>query len=97
MAGFAKFIPIPPKSCLTTIMATTEPKAACQSGMETGRLNARSMPVTTAERSPTVTGFLHNFSKANSNGGYKERTQSENDYRSDKSGNKSDYNVEHYS
>ena len=55
MAGFAKFLPIPPNSPLTTTMANTLPKAACHKGMETGRFKASKRPVTQAERSPTKT------------------------------------------
>ena len=62
MAGLAKFRPRPPKSCLTTRMATMLPKAACHRGMVTGRLQARMTPVTTADQSPTVTGSLQPFS-----------------------------------
>ena len=54
IAGLTKFCPIPPKSCFTTTIATTEPIAACHSGMDTGRLNASRSPVTTALRSPRV-------------------------------------------
>ena len=37
-AGLAKFLPMPPKSCLTATMATRQPNTACHSGMDTGRL-----------------------------------------------------------
>ena len=60
-AGLAKFCPIPPKSCFTTTIAITLPSAACQSGIVTGRLSAKIMPVTTAERSSTVLSFLQSF------------------------------------
>ena len=66
IAGLAKFCPIPPNSCFTTTMATTLPNAACQSGIVTGRLNASKSPVTTAERSDTVTSRLQSFSNKNS-------------------------------
>ena len=33
MAGLAKFWPMPPKSCLTTTMAMTLPRAAIHRGM----------------------------------------------------------------
>ena len=54
MAGLTKFCPIPPKNCFATTIAITEPIAAIQSGIETGRLNASISPVTTALRSPIV-------------------------------------------
>ena len=57
-AGLTKFWPMPPKNCLTTMMATTEPMAAIHSGMDTGRLNARIRPVTTALKSPRVPGLF---------------------------------------
>ena len=43
MAGLAKFLPMPPKSILTATMATRQPNTACHRGIDTGRLNARSM------------------------------------------------------
>ena len=67
MAGFAKFFPMPPKSIFTATIAVRQPNAACHSGMETGRLYASSTPVTTADRSPTVTGIWQSFSYPNSN------------------------------
>ena len=56
MAGFAKFCPTPPKNCFTTTIATKAPITQIHSGVFTGRLNASSMPVITAVRSPTVLG-----------------------------------------
>ena len=61
MAGFAKFLPRPPKSCLTTMMATRQPKTACHRGMVTGRFMARIIPVTAAEQSLMVMGCLVPF------------------------------------
>ena len=58
-AGFAKLKPRPPNSCFATTMATKAPMMAIHSGMVAGRLKARIMPVTTAEKSPTGTGFFH--------------------------------------
>ena len=57
-AGFAKLKPRPPNSCFATTMATKAPMMAIHSGMVAGRLKARIMPVTTAEKSPTGTGFF---------------------------------------
>ncbi len=53
-AGFMKFCPRPPKSIFTTRMAKTPPSAAIHRGMVTGRFRANSSPVTTADRSVTV-------------------------------------------
>ena len=50
-AGFAKFMPMPPNSCLTTMMATRSPMMSWPMGMPTGTFMARIMPVTTADRS----------------------------------------------
>ena len=66
MAGLAKFWPMPPKNCLTTTMATKEPKAACQRGMDAGRFRARIRPVTAADRSVMVQVRFVIFSKAHS-------------------------------
>ena len=66
MAGLAKFLPSPPKSCFTNTMAMKEPKMACQMGIPTFRLNDRIRPVTAADRSPMVFGFLQIFSKPHS-------------------------------
>ena len=38
IAGFAKFCPIPPKSCFTITIATNEPTMHIHSGIDTGRL-----------------------------------------------------------
>jgi hypothetical protein len=57
---------MPPKNCLTTMMATKEPNMACQMGISTGRFRARIRPVTAADRSMTVTGLPVIFSKAHS-------------------------------
>ena len=53
-----KFLPMPPKSCLTTTMAKKSPTRMVQWGSVTGHTNASSMPVTTADRSPTDWGFF---------------------------------------
>ena len=55
-AGLAKFMPMPPNNCLTSTMATNAPTTAVHKGIVGGRLNARMMPVTTAEQSDTVCG-----------------------------------------
>ena len=54
IAGFTIFLPIPPKSCFTTITATKQPTIAIQYGSPAGTLKAISVPVTAALRSPTV-------------------------------------------
>ena len=54
MAGFAKFWPMPPKSCLATAMAKKLPIIATHSGTVAGRFMASNRPVTTALRSPMV-------------------------------------------
>ena len=54
IAGFTMFLPSPPKMHLTTTIAKIEPRAACQSSTFVERLSARSRPVTTALKSPTV-------------------------------------------
>ena len=51
-AGFTTFFPIPPYSCFTITIAKKLPTAGIQSGTDTGRQKARSIPVTAAERSP---------------------------------------------
>ena len=66
MAGLAKFCPMPPKNCLTTMMATKEPNMACQMGISTGRFSARIRPVTAADRSVMVQVRFVIFSKAHS-------------------------------
>ena len=67
MAGFAKFLPMPPKSALVTITATKSPITSMYSEIVDGTLKARSTPVTAAERSPAVLGSLkslhHRYSK----------------------------------
>ena len=57
-AGFTKLHPMPPKSILTSTMASTAPTAGIHKGTETGRLYARRSPVTTALISPTLWGLL---------------------------------------
>ena len=57
-AGFIKFCPMPPKSCLTTMIAKKSPMMSVQYGMVTGHTNASSNPVTTADRSPAVQSFF---------------------------------------
>ena len=65
-AGFIMLCPSPPNSCLTTRMANTPPSAGIHSGIPTGILTARITPVTTADRSPTVTGSFISFSYTSS-------------------------------
>ena len=54
-AGFIKFCPSPPKSIFTTKMAKTPPITPIHQGAVEGRFKAKRSPVTTAEKSPTVT------------------------------------------
>ena len=58
IAGFTIFLPMPPNSCFTTMMATKQPTMAIQYGRPDGTLNAISIPVRAAERSPTVCVFF---------------------------------------
>lgn len=53
-AGFMKFWPMPPKSCLTMMMAKKSPMIIHQYGVVTGQTKASRRPVTMADRSPTV-------------------------------------------
>ena len=57
---------MPPKSCLTTMMATAAPTMHCQMGILTGRFRARIRPVTAADRSITVLGRFMPFSNSHS-------------------------------
>ena len=66
-AGLAKLYPRPPNSCLVMTMATNAPTTAIHSGILTGMLSARMMPVTTAERSPAVLGLCSSTSYRYSN------------------------------
>ena len=65
-AGLRKLWPRPPKSCLTMMMANALPTAGSHSGAEEGRFRPSSRPVTTADRSFTVTfcpdSFCHRAS-----------------------------------
>ena len=54
IAGLLKFLPIPPKSCFTTMIAKAHPMIACQIGKVEGTLKAIRRPVSAAERSPMV-------------------------------------------
>ena len=51
-------MPMPPKSCLTTIMAKKSPIRIIHSGVLGGQTKDSSMPVTTALRSPTDWGLF---------------------------------------
>ena len=62
-AGFMKFCPRPPKSCLTTIIAKTLPNITIQRGIVCGIFIPSKSPVTTALRSPTVIGLCMKYSK----------------------------------
>ncbi len=57
-AGLAKLCPSPPNNCFTTTMEMNAPMVAIHSGKAGGKLKARIRPVTTAEKSPTGSGFL---------------------------------------
>ena len=61
MAGLNTFCPIPPKDILATPMATKAPITIIHHEMPEGRFIPRSMPVTTAERSPMVELFLSRY------------------------------------
>ena len=60
-AGLTMFLPIPPKSCLTIMIAKKSPTRTHQQGMVGGHTKAMSMPVTIADRSYSLEGL---FSKA---------------------------------
>ena len=66
-AGFAKFMPMPPNSCLTTMMATKSPMSSWPMGMPTGTFSARMMPVTTADRSEMGLVLLSSLQYSHSN------------------------------
>ena len=55
-AGFMKFLPIPPNSCLTMMMAKPSPTSTSHSGAVTGMLKASKTPVTIQDMSPVVLG-----------------------------------------
>ena len=65
-AGLRKFLPIPPNSCLTSMIANSEPITGTQRGAATGRFMPRRIPVTAAEPSVTVIGLFKINSKRNS-------------------------------
>ena len=67
MAGLAKFLPIPPKSIFAITMANSAPTTGTYIGTTAGRLSAKMIPVTTAERSPTVCSFFLMRLNKNSN------------------------------
>ncbi len=56
-AGLAKFLPRPPKSILTTMIANTPPMTGMYHGARGGRFSPRISPVTRADKS-NVSGFL---------------------------------------
>ena len=57
---------MPPNSIFTTSMAKTPPTAGIQSGAVEYKLIASTSPVTTADKSPIVTGSFISFSYMNS-------------------------------
>ena len=61
-AGFMKFWPRPPKSCLTNKIANTVPMTGSQSGTVEGRFSPRRRPVTAALKSPMVIFLCISFS-----------------------------------
>ena len=65
-AGLAKLLPIPPNICLTTRILKISAAARTHKGTVTGMLKARSIPVTTALKSPAVTCFFVTFCHKNS-------------------------------
>ena len=60
-AGFRRFFPMPPHKSFSIITAINEPIMHIHRGAETGRLNARIMPVTAALKSPAVSGRFSSF------------------------------------
>ena len=60
-AGLRKFLPIPPKSCFTTTIATNAPTTGISGDTPEGRFMASRSPVTAAERSETVLFLLRSF------------------------------------
>ena len=62
-AGFIKFWPSPPNSCLTTRIAKTPPIRPIHHGAVDGRLSASSKPVNAADPSLIVMGLFMPFSK----------------------------------
>ena len=65
-AGFTKLSPMPPKNCLITIIETNAPTTTISRGIFDGRLNAKRMPVTTADKSHIVFGLFIIFLATNS-------------------------------
>ena len=65
-AGFRKLWPMPPNSCLTTMMAKALPISGIHSGTLAGRFRASSRPVTAADRSATRMGLWPSFCHKNS-------------------------------
>ena len=61
-AGFIKFCPRPPKSCLTKRIANTFPMTGSQRGTVEGRFSPRRRPVTAALKSPMVIFLCISFS-----------------------------------
>ena len=62
MAGLKIFWPRPPKDILTTPIENTAPTAMSHHGEFGGRFNAKSTPVTAADKSETVLlRFIRNF------------------------------------
>ena len=66
-AGLMKFLPRPPNRHLAKIIAMPSPMISIQYGSVTGTTKASRVPVTTADRSPIVDGFLRILSYAASN------------------------------
>ena len=58
---------MPPYSCLTMTMAKNAPTTTIQNGIEAGRQKASKIPVTTADRSPMVSGLCTSLRYKNSN------------------------------
>ena len=56
-----KFLPRPPKSCLTMMIAKNDPTTGIHRGVDAGRFIASSIPVTTADKSPMVADFFKKY------------------------------------
>ncbi|CDE73146.1 unknown [Acidaminococcus sp. CAG:917] len=67
MAGLAKFLPMPPKSIFAITIANNAPTTGTYMGTTAGRFNPKIMPVTIADRSPTVCSFFLMRLNKNSN------------------------------
>ena len=65
-AGLNTFEPMPPKNSFAITIAKKAPKTVIHTGRAGGKVNAKSKPVTTDERSFILTGRLNSFCIRNS-------------------------------